>query len=196
MKILLATRNKHKVEEIVALLAGTGISVVSALDFPDMPEVVEDRDTIEGNAIKKAQECAAYAGMPAIADDTGLFVDALDGKPGVFAARYAGVGCSYAENRSKMLAQMKGKAERNAQFRTVVAFATPTKLVATTTGEVRGTITHADEGSGGFGYDPIFRADETGLTFGEMDAAAKHAISHRGRAMATMIPIVKEFLAK
>lgn len=196
MKLLLATRNKHKVEEIVALLAGTGICVVSALDFPDMPEVVEDRDTIEGNAIKKAQECAAYAGMPAIADDTGLFVDALDGKPGVFAARYAGVGCSYEDNRIKMLAQMEGVTRRNAQFRTVVAFATPTELVATTTGEVRGTITYADEGSGGFGYDPIFRADETGLTFGRMDAADKHAISHRGRAMAAMIPLIREFLAK
>jgi len=196
MKLLLATRNTHKVKEIVALLAGTNIQVVSALDFPGMPDVVEDRDTIEGNAIKKARECAAYAGMPAIADDTGLFVDALDGRPGAFAARYAGEGCSYADNRLKMLARMKGVTRRNAQFRTVVAFATPTELVATTTGEVRGTITLAEEGSGGFGYDPIFRADETGLTFGMMDAAAKHAISHRGRAMAAMIPILKEFLAK
>jgi XTP/dITP diphosphohydrolase len=193
MKLLLATKNRHKVDEIKALLADLDVEILCALDFPDLPDVVEDRDTIEGNAAKKAIECAAHTGIPALADDTGFFVDALDGRPGVFAARYAGPECSYADNRTKMLGEMQGVTNRAAHFRTAVVFATPDAIIATTIGEVTGSITHQEAGEGGFGYDPIFRADETGKTFGEMDAQAKHAISHRGRAMRAMLPHLQRF---
>lgn len=193
MKLLLATKNKHKVMEIKEILADLDVEILSALDFPDMPDVVEDCNTIEGNAAKKATECAAFSGIPAIADDTGFFVDALGGRPGVFAARYAGSGCSYADNRAKMLSEMQNVSMRSAHFCTAVVFATPDTVVATTLGEVHGTITLKEIGEDGFGYDPIFRADETGKTFGEMDAQAKHAISHRGRALRAMLPQLKQF---
>ena len=166
MKLLLATRNKDKIKEIKEILKDLNIEIISAYDFPGMPDVIEDKDTIEENAIKKAEECTAFSGMLTLADDTGLFVDALDGKPGVHAARFAGENCSYKDNRDKMLREMTGKTNRKAQFRTFVAFASPEGLIDTALGKVDGTITENEIGTGGFGYDPIFRADETGKTFG------------------------------
>ena len=194
MKLLIATRNKDKIIEIREILKDLDLEIVSSFDYPEMPDVIEDRDTIKGNAIKKAEECAAFSGLLSLADDTGLFVDALDGKPGVFAARYAGEDCSYKENRNKMLKEMAGKEDRTAQFRTVVAFASPTGIIATAEGKVDGEITTKEIGSGGFGYDAIFRASETGKTFGEMNQSEKEKISHRGRAFRNILPKVLEYI--
>ncbi|MBL7149828.1 MAG: RdgB/HAM1 family non-canonical purine NTP pyrophosphatase [Candidatus Cloacimonetes bacterium] len=193
MKLLLATRNKDKIVEIKEILEDLDVEIVSASDIPGMPDVIEDQDTIKENAIKKAKECAAFSGMLTLADDTGLFVDALGGKPGVYASRFAGENCSYKDNRNKMLKEMKGKTNRKAQFRTVVAFASPQELIETAQGEVDGTIIESEIGTGGFGYDAIFRAVETGKTFGEMSEKEKNKISHRGRAFRKMIPVIVEY---
>ncbi|MCF7794442.1 MAG: RdgB/HAM1 family non-canonical purine NTP pyrophosphatase [Candidatus Cloacimonetes bacterium] len=194
MKLLIATRNKDKIIEIKEILKDLDVAIISAFDIPGMPDVIEDRDTIEGNAIKKAEECAAFSGLNALADDTGLFVDALGGAPGVYAARYAGENCTYKDNRVKMLREMTGKTNRKAQFRTVVAFASPKGIIATAEGKVDGEITNEEIGTGGFGYDAIFRATETGKTFGEMSQQEKEKISHRGRAFRKILPEVVEII--
>ncbi len=194
MKIFLATKNIHKIEEIKALLSHLDLEIVSMHDIPDIPDVVEDKDTIEGNAAKKALEIADFTGMLCLADDTGFFVDALDGNPGVKAARYAGENCTYADNRNKMLREMAGKTNRKAAFRTAVVLAEPGKIIATEFGSVKGSITEIEIGAGGFGYDPIFRADETGKTFGEMSSDAKHKISHRGRALEKIIKHIEKLI--
>jgi XTP/dITP diphosphohydrolase len=196
MKLLIATHNKDKLVEINGILKDLDVEIISALDFPEMPETIEDRNTIKGNAEKKAQECADFTGLLTIADDTGLFVDALDGNPGVYAARYAGEDVTYKDNRDKMLKEMKGKDNRTAYFRTVAALAVPGKIIGTANGEVKGSITSKDIGTDGFGYDPIFRAVETGRTFGEMTIAEKEKISHRARAFRNIIPILKENINK
>lgn len=196
MKLLLATRNEDKVIEIIEILKELDVEIISASQFPDMPDVIEDKNTIKGNSIKKATECAEYSNLLTIADDTGLFVEALDGKPGIYAARYAGKNCSYKDNRAKMLEEMKNKSNRNAQFRTVCALVSPKGLIATTEGIVKGKITEEEYGSNGFGYDAIFKADETGSTFGEMTLPDKEKISHRSRAFNKMIPILIEYINK
>ena len=192
MKLLLATRNEDKVIEIKEILKDLEVEIVSASQFPDMPDVIEDKDTIKGNSIKKATECAEYSKLLTIADDTGLFVDALDGKPGVYAARFAGEDCSYKDNRDKMLKDMKNVSNRNTKFRTVCALVSPDGLIATTEGIVEGKIAEKEFGNNGFGYDAIFKADETGKTFGEMTLIEKEKISHRSRAFNKMIPIIKK----
>ena len=194
IKLLLATRNEDKVIEIKEILKDLDVEIISASQFPDMPDVIEDKDTIKGNSIKKATECAEYSNMLAIADDTGLFVDALDGKPGVYAARFAGENCTYKDNRVKMLKDIKGIENRNAQFRTVCALVSSDGLIATTEGIVEGIITEEEIGDNGFGYDAIFRADDTGKTFGEMTLEDKETISHRSRAFKKMIPILTNFI--
>ncbi|MCK5051976.1 MAG: RdgB/HAM1 family non-canonical purine NTP pyrophosphatase [Candidatus Cloacimonetes bacterium] len=194
MKLLLATRNEDKVIEIKEILKDLEVEIVSASQFPNMPDVIEDKDTIMGNSIKKATECAEFSKLLTIADDTGLFVAALDGKPGVYAARFAGEYCSYKDNRVKMLKEMKNVPNRNAQFRTVCALVSSDGLIATTEGIVEGKITEEEFGNNGFGYDAIFRADETGRTFGEMTQAEKETISHRSRAFNKMIPIIKKYI--
>lgn len=192
MKLLIATRNRDKIHEIKEILKNENLEIISAFDIIGMPDVIEDRDTIEANAIKKAEECADFSGLFTLADDTGLFVDALQGAPGVYSARFAGENCTYKDNREKMLTAMRDKTKRRAQFRTVVAFASPTGLIATAEGKVDGKITHEEIGTGGFGYDAIFRAVETGKTFGEMSRAEKEKISHRGRAFRNILPKVVE----
>jgi len=194
MKLLLATRNEDKVIEIKEILKDLDVEIVSASQFPNMPDVIEDKNTIKGNSIKKATECAEYSNLLTIADDTGLFVDALDGKPGVYAARFAGEDCSYKDNRVKMLKEMKNVSNKNAQFRTVCALVSLDGLIATTEGIVEGKITEDEFGNNGFGYDAIFKADETGRTFGEMTQTEKETISHRSRAFNKMIPIIKEYI--
>ena len=194
MKLLLATRNEDKVIEIKEILKDLDVEIISASQFPNMPDVIEDKDTIKGNSIKKATECAEFSNLLTIADDTGLFVDALDGKPGVYAARYAGEDCSYKDNRLKMLKEMENIPYRNAQFRTVCALIAPNGLIATTEGIVEGKITEDEFGDNGFGYDAIFKADETGRTFGEMTLFEKETISHRSRAFNKMIPILINYI--
>ncbi len=185
IQLVCASANPDKVAEIQQILAG----VVDLLPRPaDVPDVVEDAGTLLGNARLKATALCAATGLPAVADDTGLEVDALDGAPGVDAAMYAGAGCSYADNRRKLLAELDGVDDRRAAFRTVAIVVWPDGSELHVEGRCPGVITTSERGGDGFGYDSVFQSDEGGgATFAEMDAAAKHAISHRGRAFRALL---------
>ncbi|MCF7913043.1 MAG: RdgB/HAM1 family non-canonical purine NTP pyrophosphatase [Candidatus Cloacimonetes bacterium] len=188
MQILIGTKNRDKFSEIREILSDLDLELVSAADLDQLPDVIEDRDTITGNAIKKAEEMAIRSAMYVLADDTGLFVEALSGAPGVYSARYAGEDCSYRDNRVKLLREMSGMQERNASFRTVVALANSDgEVIATAEGIVEGEIILEERGDNGFGYDSIFLCHETGKTFAEMGSEEKHKISHRGRAFRKML---------
>jgi XTP/dITP diphosphohydrolase len=180
---VLATANPDKAAEITAILSGAGVEVVARP--ADVAEVEETGDTLEENALLKAVAVSAATGRPAIADDTGLAVDALGGAPGVWSARYAGEGATYADNVAKLLAELEGVAPsaRTARFETVALAAYPDGTEVVAVGAVEGVITMAPRGAGGFGYDPVFVPVEGGgRTFAEMSAEEKHALSHRGRA--------------
>lgn len=183
--LVLATRNVHKGAEMAALLGDLGIRVRTLAEFPDAPEVIEDGATCEANAVKKATAIAAYTGLTAVADDTGLEVDALDGRPGVFAARYAGEGATYEDNWRKLLHELTGvpRHKRTARFITVVAIVQPADgLVETATGVLEGLITEEPMGTGGFGYDPVFLIPEEGKTLAELTPDEKNRLSHRAKA--------------
>ncbi|OZC03886.1 RdgB/HAM1 family non-canonical purine NTP pyrophosphatase [Rubricoccus marinus] len=183
MRLVLATRNPGKVAELDARLSGLGIDLVSASGVEGAPEVDEDRDTLRGNAEKKARALFEHTGEASLADDTGLEVDALGGAPGVHSARYAGPEADDAANRQKLLASLSGRTDRAARFRTVLAFADEAG-VEFFDGVCEGTIAPEASGDGGFGYDSVFvPADGDGRTFAQMDAAEKNGISHRGRAL-------------
>lgn len=183
-RLLLATNNRHKIAEIAALLRDTGVTIVSKADFPDFPEIEETADTLAENALEKARTIFSRYGVPAIADDTGLEVEFLHGAPGVYSARYAGEGCTFADNNRKLLRELNGVPEpqRRARFVTVLAVAYPGGEVCLE-GAVDGVILTSPRGSNGFGYDPVFFYPPAGLTFAEMSAEAKNAVSHRGAAL-------------
>jgi XTP/dITP diphosphohydrolase len=181
-KLLLATRNEGKVAEMRSLLAGLDLSVVSASEIAELPEVEETENTLEGNAARKARLLFQAAGLPAIADDTGLEVDALGGRPGVHSARYAGPEEDPARNRVLLLREMAQCGARTARFRTVVAYVNGSG-VRFFEGECRGRIAAEERGQGGFGYDSIFIPDGSERTFAEMSSEEKNRISHRGRAL-------------
>ena len=183
MKLIIATRNAHKLEEIHDIFDFQNLEVLSAFDFPDVPDVVEDGETLEENAKKKAVEIAMATGCWALADDSGLEVDALDGAPGVYSARYAGEHCSYADNNVKLLAALTGKTDRTARFRTVIALSDPAGSVQTVSGECAGTIIEQQRGTNGFGYDPLFVPDGYSQTFAELPVEVKNRISHRANAL-------------
>ena len=185
IQLVCASANPDKVAEIQRLLDG----VVDLLPRPaHVPDVVEDADSLLGNARLKAAALCEATGMAAVADDTGLEVAALGGAPGVFSARYAGEGCSYADNREKLLAQLDGVLDRRAAFRTVAIVMWPDGSELHVDGVCPGVITTEERGEIGFGYDSVFRPDEGGgATFAEMDVDAKNAISHRGRAFRALL---------
>ena len=185
IQLVCASANPDKVVEIQRLLDG----VVDLLPRPaDVPEVVEDADTLLGNARLKAAALCAATGMPAVADDTGLEVEALGGAPGVYAARYAGEGCSYADNRAKLLSELDGFLDRRAAFKTVAIVVWPDGTELHVEGVCPGVITTAERGDIGFGYDQVFQPDEgDGGTFAEMGIDAKNVISHRGRAFRALL---------
>ncbi|MDZ8119535.1 XTP/dITP diphosphatase [Pontiella agarivorans] len=183
MKLVIATRNAHKLEEIKTIFDFRGLEVLSAFDFPEIPDVVEDADTFEGNACKKARELAVATGCWTLADDSGLEVDALGGAPGVWSARYAGEPCSYEKNNTKLLCELEGKDDRNARFRTVIALSDPEGNTETVAGKCEGHIIDQGRGSNGFGYDPLFVPDGYEETFAELDASVKNCISHRANAL-------------
>lgn len=191
MRIVCASANPDKVAEIREILEAPvdGARLVSLEPRPDaVPDVVEDADTLLGNARLKAQAIADATGLPAVADDTGLFVDALDGAPGVYSARYAGEGCTYADNRRKLLGELAPTADRSASFRTVAIIVWPDGSELAVEGVCPGSITSVEQGDRGFGYDAVFAPDGAdGATFAEMSADAKHAISHRGRAFRALL---------
>ena len=180
MRLVLATRNAGKVTELAARL--DGVDLVTAAET-GAPDVEEDAETLRGNAEKKARALWAHTGLPSLADDTGLDVDALGGAPGVHSARYAGPDADAAANRAKLLDVLDGETDRTARFQTVLAFA-DADGVRFFDGVCEGRITERPAGDGGFGYDAIFAPDEGGgRTFAEMSTDDKHAISHRGRAL-------------
>ncbi len=187
MEIVLATRNKKKIEEIRRLTAGFPIIVLSLEDFPDCPETVEDRDTFEGNASKKALEVASFTGKPALSDDSGLEVNALGGMPGVLSARYAPDASSGNDPRNyeKLLKDLRSFSsdERAARFVCCIALAFPDGRVRTFIGYAEGRIAIVPRGKQGFGYDPVFLPTGFDRTFAEMGAAEKDALSHRGKAL-------------
>ncbi|TAN42494.1 MAG: XTP/dITP diphosphatase [Nitrospirae bacterium] len=194
MDIVLATRNKKKAEELQRILSGAGVTVLTLNDFPDCPEVVEDKDTFEGNAIKKASEVALYTGRAAVADDSGLEVYALGNAPGVMSARYAGEDADDDKNIEKLLSKMKGleQAERGARFVCCIAFARPDHEIKTFFGFVEGGIGTERRGTGGFGYDPVFFSSGSGLSFAEISSAEKDAVSHRKKALELFADYLKK----
>ena len=195
MRLLLASGNAHKLAELEATLASFGVRVVTPDEVGGLPEVEEDRPSFAGNAEKKARSAARSSGLWALADDSGLAVDALHGAPGVRSARYAGEPCDDAANNAKLLRELGGfpDSERGARFLCALALVDPDgELRASFTGEVRGTILNAPRGTNGFGYDPLFLFTEEdtpvppGRTFAELTGEEKSRISHRGRALQSL----------
>ena len=184
MKILIASRNAHKIQEIREIFDLPGVEWVSTTAFPELADVVEDGDTFEANALKKATELARATGLWALADDSGLEVSALGNAPGVYSARYAGEPCNHANNNAKLLRELAGKPDRSARFRCVAALSDPTGRAETVSGSCPGRIVAALRGTQGFGYDPLFVPDGHEATFAEMGNELKNTLSHRGRAMA------------
>ena len=179
---VLATANPHKTEEMSAVLSGLDIEVIARPGH--VGEIDETEDTLEGNALLKARALVEATGRAAIADDTGLFVDALEGRPGVFSARYAGESATYAENVDKLLAELSEVEDRRAHFRTVIALVAPDGDELVVEGVLDGVITREPRGENGFGYDPVFAPDDTpGRTLAELTSGEKNVLSHRARAL-------------
>lgn len=181
--IVAATGNAHKIQEIQAILEPLGIAVLGAAEVGGMPDVIEDGDTFAANAVKKAVEAASILDCCVLADDSGLEVFALDGEPGIYSARYAGEGGNDGRNVAKLMQRMAGKTDRAARFVCVIALASPTGLIGTAEGEVRGRISHQPKGGGGFGYDPVFVPEGFEQTFAELPGKVKNRLSHRGNAL-------------
>jgi XTP/dITP diphosphohydrolase len=195
MKVVLATRNGHKIREMLDILGDLqGVEFYNLERFPDSPEVHEDGETLRENAILKAQEAALFTGLLCLAEDTGLEVDALEGRPGVRSARFAGEQASYDQNMDKVLSLLRGipEKERGARFRSVVAIAEPGTSVRLFEGTCQGRILSQRQGTGGFGYDPIFQPDGYLETFAEMKPDLKNRISHRARALEKVKGYLKE----
>ncbi len=185
-EIVVASRNLGKVREIEELLRSVPVRLLSLDSFPHAPVVVEDRPTLEGNAIKKATEIFRFTGLPAIADDTGLEVASLHGRPGVCSARFAGTEANDAANRALLLKEMQDASERTARFKTVVVYIDEGE-VRIFEGECEGEIAETERGERGFGYDPIFTPRGDTRTFAELTMHEKNAVSHRGKALDKLV---------
>ncbi|MBM9519430.1 XTP/dITP diphosphatase [Desulforhopalus vacuolatus] len=182
--IVIATTNKGKLREFQDLLKNLDIDIKSVDEFGPIPEAVEDGETFDDNAYKKALHTAKILGIPAIADDSGLVVEALNGEPGVYSARYAGEHATDAENLEKLLDRLKGVKNRKASFQCVLSIAVPTGAALTYEAKCDGIIIDEKRGDNGFGYDPVFYFEEYGKTFAEMTLEEKAKVSHRGKALA------------
>ena len=183
MKFVLATHNPGKLREMSAILGELGVEVVSPADVGITVDVEETGTTFAENAMLKAKAICAAAGLPAIADDSGLCVDALNGAPGVYSARYGGEGLDDKGRYMLLLNSMRGQTTRKAHFACAIACAFPNGDELTAQGQCDGAIAFAPMGEGGFGYDPVFLVPEKGKTFGQLTAEEKSAISHRGKAL-------------
>lgn len=192
-ELLVASGNRGKIREIAVLLEGVVEQLLSSADFAALPTVEEDGEDFIANACKKALSAAKAAGVPALADDSGLVVAALGGRPGVYSARFAGEGATDAENNAKLLREMTDipGERRDAAFHCVIALAFPSGSCVTFSGELKGMILFSPRGGEGFGYDPLFLVPEYGLTLAELPLEVKNRISHRGKALAKL----KEHLA-
>jgi XTP/dITP diphosphohydrolase len=193
--IVLATRNAGKVKEFQEMLKNFPVEIKNLDDFGPIPEVEEDGDTFDDNAYKKALYTAKVLGLPAIADDSGLVVEALAGAPGVKSARYAGENVSDQDNINKLLQEMAGKSNRKAAFECVLSIAVPTGPALTYEGRCEGEITAEPQGKGGFGYDPVFYYPEYDKTFAEISSEEKNRVSHRGRALKEFVDEFDKVLA-
>ncbi|MEW6143892.1 MAG: XTP/dITP diphosphatase [Thermodesulfobacteriota bacterium] len=191
-EIVLATSNKGKIREFAGLLEGVFGRIISLNDLESPPDVAEDGMTFSENAIKKARAIAAYSGLPALADDSGLAVDALGGRPGVYSARYAGEGATDRDNIRKLLTELRGAEDRKARFVCVLALVTPDGKETVAEGSCEGIIIDEPRGKGGFGYDPVFFLPEYGKTMAEISPELKNKISHRARASEALIKLLKE----
>lgn len=189
-RLVVASHNAGKVREIGELLAPLGIEAVSAGDLA-LPEPDETETTFTGNALLKARAAALASGLPALADDSGLEVTALDGAPGVYSARWGGPTKNFMVAMTRVTTLLADKPDRSARFVCALALAAPDGAELVVEGEVRGRIAEAPRGNRGFGYDPIFIAEGYDITFGEMDPAKKHAISHRAQAFAKLLDALR-----
>ncbi len=196
MDIVLATRNEGKVREFLKLLAGLDLNILSMNNFPDIGDIEESGTTFEANALLKARTVSSKTGLIAIADDSGLEVDALDGRPGVYSARYAGEAASDRENYLKLLEEMKDVPEgsRGAAFVCTIAASAPSGESITTVGRCKGEIASGPEGEGGFGYDPVFYLPDLACTMASIPKEEKNNISHRGKAVKELKKILPAFL--
>ena len=193
-RVVLATRNAQKLAELQRVVAAEApeVEVLGVADVADYPEPAETERTFEGNALLKARACVAATGLPALADDSGLAVDILNQMPGVRSARWAGPGASDQENNALLLRQLGDvqAAERTARFVCAMALVLPDGIEHVRIGEMRGRIGVSPAGHNGFGYDPLFVADGYAMTNGELEPPAKDAISHRGRAVRAILPVL------
>ena len=196
MKIVLATGNQHKLREFQQILATDTLKIVPQSTFPGCPEVVDDGSSFEENALKKAREIAAHSGCIAMADDSGLEVDAIEGAPGIYSARYAGEPSSDNRNIALLLESMRhvDTAQRGAQFACVIAVVTPEGRELIAQGLCRGLITTQPIGSDGFGYDPVFLHEPSNRTFAQLSSVEKNSISHRGCAVRNLRELLPDFL--
>ena len=195
-KFVLATHNPGKLKEMGAILAQFGVEVVSPRDLGLTVDVEETGTTFAENAMLKAKAICAAAKLPAIADDSGLCVDALNGGPGVYSARYGGEGLDDRGRYMLLLNSLRGQSTRTAHFTCAIACAFPNGDTLTAEGRCDGTIAYAPMGEGGFGYDPVFFVPELKKTFGQLTAEEKSAISHRGRALESFIGKLETYLKK
>ena len=191
MQIVFATNNQHKLSEIKRMIPER-FTLLGLADINIFEEIPEEADNLSDNALEKARFVYNRTGMNVFADDTGLEVEALGMRPGVYSARYAGEGCSFADNMDKLLKEMEGMEKRDARFRTVIALILDGKEYLFE-GTVNGTITKRKSGSAGFGYDPIFIAEGMKRTFAEIDPELKNRISHRGKAADKLISFLDSY---
>jgi len=195
MKLVLATKNKDKIKEIKNKLSVIdSIELLSLEDFDNAPNVIEDGISFQENAIKKAQAISAFTGLPALADDSGLCVDALDGRPGVLSARYAGENTADTERNMKLLDEMNGKTDRSAKFVCAVTCCLLDGTLLSVTGECQGLIAERPSGTMGFGYDPVFFLPEYGCTMAEIPLEEKNKISHRALALEKTAALLAEIV--
>ena len=198
MQLVLATQNKDKIREIKHLLEDLPVTIMTCDDFLDFPDIEETGTTLEENAILKARGIAEFTGHAALADDSGLEVDALDGAPGVYSSRFAGPGCTYDDNNRKLLKELESVPEekRTARFRTVIAVAWDESNIETVEGRAEGVITESKTGGDGFGYDPVFFYPPAGKTFAEMTLEEKNKVSHRGLALVKAVKLLAGHLER
>ena len=196
-RLLVATRNSGKVSEFADMFADLQLEWIGLADLGMDMEVAETGATFRENAIIKATEYAAASGLLTLADDSGLEVDALDGQPGVHTARYGGAGLSSVQRYELLLEKMKGVpvTERSARFRCVIALSSGRGIIGESAGVCEGMIAEGPAGNGGFGYDPVFFLPDRGQTMAELPAVEKHLISHRGKAIAEIAPLLRRVLA-
>jgi XTP/dITP diphosphohydrolase len=190
-KIVVATKNKHKIEEFKHMLEPLGYELLSLYDFNEFPDIIEDRDTFKGNAMKKAQELSDYLKMDVIADDSGLEVFALNGEPGVYSARYAGEDASYDDNNTLLLKNLEGIIDREARFVTSMCVYYRDKEPLFIEEYLYGKIAYKYKGNNGFGYDPIFIPEGDSRHLAEYSMSEKNEISHRGKCLKKLIKIIK-----